>query len=150
MPGMIVIARKPSVRNMVWPYKVRIDDHLVGKVGNGTSEAFTVAPGRRVVEVRSGGSKSKKVTVDVVEGGYHVLGTGPTGRGLLMVVPAAALGAGAARIAAHGASAFLLVEVLLILLFTALARIPGLHITLAPVEHPVAGVTSPAEVTPRT
>jgi len=136
---MIVIARKASIRGVAMSYKVRIDGQKVGKLNSGASGSFLVEPGRHVVQTRSGGTSSKKVTVDVTEGGYHVLGTGPTKSGSLMMVPAVAVGGVGAHLAARGGggtSAFLLLEITLVLLFTAVARVPGLHITLSPIRQP--------------
>jgi hypothetical protein len=92
VPGMIVIARKSAIQGRAVSYKVQIDGRKVGKVRNGTGETFVVAAGSHVVEVKSSGARSKLVTVDVAEAGYHVLGARPTKAGFLAVVPFAWIG----------------------------------------------------------
>jgi hypothetical protein len=136
--GLIVVARKSSFQSRAWPLKVRIDGQLVGKVKNGASEQFLVSAGSHIVQTGSGAGSSKKLMVDVADGGYHVLRTGPSKAGTATIVPSVVLGGLAGRAAGRDGSPVPLLALLAVLLVVTLVsvRIPGFFMTLAPVPQP--------------
>lgn len=89
MSGRIVVVRRAMLLNSAVSARVRMDGELVGKVASGESGQFEVSAGRHVVQARfgSGAGRSKKVEVDVAEGGDRVLVTGSRKGAWLIAAP---------------------------------------------------------------
>jgi hypothetical protein len=79
MAGTIAISRKSSFHVVPRAYKVWIDGTAVGAVMNGESADFAVDPGEHTVEVSLDGMYSRKLAVEVFEGGRRRITCGPNG-----------------------------------------------------------------------
>jgi hypothetical protein len=79
MAGTIAISRKSSFQVMPRAYKVWIDGVVVGTVQNGQSTEFSVESGDHTVELSIDGMYSRKLAVEVFEGGRRRIACGPNG-----------------------------------------------------------------------
>lgn len=79
MAGTIAISRKSAFQLVPRAYKVWIDGAVVGAIGNGRSAEFEVTPGVHTVELSIDGMYSRKLSVEVFEGGKRRIACGPNG-----------------------------------------------------------------------
>jgi hypothetical protein len=79
MSGTITLTRRSGFQLRPRPYKVWIDGVAVGRLAQNATAEFVVDPGIRLVELSLDGMYSKKVTVDVREGGTRRLHCGANG-----------------------------------------------------------------------
>ena len=79
MAGTIAISRRRSFQVMPRAYKIWIDGTAVGAIMNGESAEFAVDPGEHTVEVSIDGMYSRKLSIEVFEGGHRRITCGPNG-----------------------------------------------------------------------
>ncbi|MBW8806204.1 MAG: hypothetical protein JF587_20495 [Catenulisporales bacterium] len=79
MSGTITLTRRSGFQLWPRPYKVWIDGVAVGRLAHNSRAEFTVEPGEHLVELSLDGMYSKRVTVDVREGGTRRLHFGAHG-----------------------------------------------------------------------
>ncbi len=93
MPGTVTVIAAPPGFGRAGRMRVGVDGTTVGKVRQGASLELTLDPGEHRFRVSAGGSRSKEVTLAVVEDGEQHLYAGVHhGLAVVAVLTGAALG----------------------------------------------------------